>query len=276
MCQLPPALQFLVVAVAGWMNQEQRDVADYLQEENRVLRGHLAPGCLHFTDAQRRRLAVKATALGRRALSELETPVTPDTLLSWHRRLIAQKYDGSDRRGPGRPRVMDDIGQLIVQITTENRDWGHTRIRGAIANLGHRVARDTIAYVLKDHGLEPAPDCMQRTTWREFLAAHWEVLAAADFFTVEVWLPRSLTRFTVLILIELATRRVCVAGPTAEPDGPWVTQVIRNVTDAEDGVLRTAHFLIHDRDPFSGHAVRDTLAAAGVTPVRLPALARPS
>ncbi len=271
MCPFPQALQCLVVAVAGWINQQQRDVIDYLQEENRVLREHLGPRRLRFTDAQRRRLAAKAKALGRRALGEIETLVTPDTLLSWHRRLIAQKYDGSRRRGPGRPRVMDEIRQLIVQMATENRDWGYTRIRGALANLGYDVARSTIANVLKHHGLEPAPERTKRTTWREFLAAHWDVLAAADFFTVEVWLPRGLTRFTVLVLIELATRRVHVAGLTAEPDGPWVTQLTRNVTDAEGGFLRGTRLLIHDRDPLFSHAVRDTLAAAGVTPVRLPA-----
>ena len=271
MCPFPQALQFLVVAVAGWINQQQRDVIDYLQEENRVLREHIPARRLRFTDGQRRRLAAKAKTLGRRALGELETLVTPDTLLAWHRRLIARKYDGSHRRGPGRPRVMAEIRQLIVRMATENRDWGYTRIRGALSNLGHDVSRGAIATVLREHGLEPAPERPKRTTWREFLAAHWDVMAAADFFTVEVWLPRGLTRFTVLVLIELATRRVEIAGITADPDGPWVTQLARNATDAEDGFLRGRRFLIHDRDPLFTDAVRDTLAAAGVTPVRLPA-----
>ena len=219
MGQFPYPLQVFVVAVAGWINQQQRDVIDYLQEENRVLREQLGPRRLRFTDSQRRRLAAKARTLGRQALAEIDTLVTPDTLLGWHRRLIAQKYDGSRRRGPGRPRVMPEIRQLIVRMATENRARGYTRIRGALANLGHHVARSTIANILKEHGLEPAPERLKRTTWREFLAAHWDVLAAADFFTVEVWMPRGVTRFTVLVLIELSTRRVQVAGMTAEPDG---------------------------------------------------------
>ena len=100
------------------------------------------------------------------------------------------------------------------------------------------------------HGLlEPAPERKKRTTWREFLAAHWDVLAAADFFTVEVWTPRGLTRFTVLVLMHLASRRVQIAGISAEPDGPGGTQLMRNATDAEDGFLRHIRFLIHDRDP---------------------------
>ncbi len=152
---------------------------------------------------------------------------------------------------------MAEIRQLMVQMATDNRDWGYTRIRGALSNLGHEVSRGTIATVLKDNGLEPAPERTRRTTWREFLAAHWDVLAAADFFTVEVWMPRGLTRFTVLVLIELATRRVHIAGITAHPDGPWVTQLARNVTDPDDGFLRSRRFLIHDRDPLFSNAVRD-------------------
>ncbi len=271
MGQFPYPLQFLVVAVAGWINQQQRDVIAYLQEENRVLREQLGPRRLRFTDSQRRRLAAKARTLGRQALAEIDTLVTPDTLLGWHRRLIAQTYDGRRRRGPGRPRVMPEIRQLIVRMATENRSWGYTRIRGALANLGHHVARGTIANILKEHGLEPAPERLKRTTWREFLAAHWDVLAAADFFTVEVWMPRGLTRFTVLVLIELSTRRVQVAGITAEPDGAWVTQLTRNATDAVDGFLLGKRFLIHDRDPLFTSAVRDTLAAGGVEALRLPA-----
>ena len=271
MSPFPQALQFLVVAVAGWINQQQRDVIDYLQEENRVLREQLGPRRLRFTDAQRRRLAAKAKALGRQALRDLETLVAPDTLLRWHRQLIARKYDGSGRRGPGRPRIMDEIRRLIVRMATENRDWGYTRIRGALDNLGHQVARGTIANVLKAHGLEPAPERKKRRTWREFLAAHWDVLAAADFFTIEVWTPRGLTRFTVLVLIHLASRRVQIAGISAQPDGPWVTQLMRNATDIQDGFLRNMRFLIHDRDPLFRPAMRDTLPPAGVTPVRLPA-----
>ena len=234
MCPFPQALQFLVVAVAGWINQQQRDVIDYLQEENRVLREHLAPRRLRFTDAQRQRLAAKAKVVGRRALGEFEDRWSPPRPC-WLGIVASSRgsTDGSHRRGPGRPRVMDEIRQLIAQMATENRDWGYSRIRGALGNLGHDVSRGTIAKVLKDHGLEPAPERTKRTTWREFLAAHWDVMAAADFFTVEVWLPRGLTRFTVLVLIELATRRVEIAGITADPDGPWVTQLARNATDAE-------------------------------------------
>ena len=119
----PQPLQFLLVAFAGWVNQHQRDVIDYLQEENRVLREQLGARRLRFTDDQRRRLAAKARTLGRRLLRQIATVVTPDTLLAWHWTLIAKQYDGSTRRGPGRPPIMAEIRALIVRMATENRGW---------------------------------------------------------------------------------------------------------------------------------------------------------
>ena len=163
MPSLPPPLQFVLVALAGWVNQQQRDVIDYLLEENRVLREQIGPRRLRFTDDQRRQLAAKARTLGRRLLREFATIETPDTLLAWHRTLIAAKYDGSTRRGPGPP-VMSEIRALIVRMATENRSWGYTRIQGALENLNHQVSRGTIATVLREHGLEPAPERLKKTT----------------------------------------------------------------------------------------------------------------
>ena len=190
-------LRFVLIGLAGWVNEQQQDVIDYLQEENRVLRDQL--GNKRLSDEQRRRLAVKAKKLGRKALSEVASLVTPDTLLAWHRKLIAHKYDGSPRRSPGRPRVMHRIRELVVRLAQENSTWGSTRIRGALANLGHQVGRSTIARTLKQHALEPAPERRRKTSWQQFLQAHWEVLAAADFFTVEVWTRTGLVRVVVLV-----------------------------------------------------------------------------
>ena len=270
MPSLSHPLQFLLVALAGWINQQQRDVIDYLQEENRVLREQLATKRLRFTDDQRRRLAAKAWTLGRRLLREIATIVTPDTLLAWHRTLIAKQYDGSARRGPGRPPVMAEIRALIVRMATENRGWGYTRIQGALANLNHDVSRGTIATILREHGLEPAPGRLKKTTWTEFLKTHWEVLAAADFFTVNVWTGRGLTRYAVLVIIELSTRRIHIARIAPEPDAAWMSQMSRNLTDVGDGFLTGKRFLIHDRDPLFTLAFRETLAAADVQVVRLP------
>jgi hypothetical protein len=253
---LPHPLRFVLIALAGWTHQQQREGIDYLQAENCVLREQLGPGRLRFTDAQRRRLAARAKTLGRRVLRDIATVVTPDTLLAWHRALIATKYDGSTRRGPGRPPVSAEIRALIVRMARDNRGWGYTRIQGALGNLDYDVSRGTIASILREHGLEPAPERVKKTTWAEFLKTHWNVLAATDFFSVHVWTSRGLTRFAVLFVIDLSTRRVEIAGITSEPDSAWMTQVGRNVTDARDGFLTSKRFLIHDRDPLFTVAFR--------------------
>src|SRR4030095_14822402 len=195
-----------------WMNQKQQYAIDYLRKENRVLREQLGSRRLRFTDDQRRRLAAKAKLVGRRVLNQIADLATPDTLLAWHRKLIAEKYDGSAKRGPGRPRTANGIENLVVRMAQENRDWGYRRIVGAMSNLGHTLARGTIANILKKHGLEPAPGRIRKTTWKEFLSQHFESIVAADFFTVEVWTLRGLQRYIVLFFIELSTRRVEVAG----------------------------------------------------------------
>lgn len=263
-------MRFLATAIAGWVNQHQQDAIEYLREENRVLREQLGGKRIRFTDDQRRRLAERAKLLGRKAIEGIATLVSPDTLLAWHRKLIAQKYDGSARRGPGRPRVMVEIRKLVVQMAGENRDWGYTRIQGALSNLGHIVGRGTVVNILKEHGIEPAPERRRKTTWREYLAAHWEMIAAADFFTVEVWTRAGLVRYMVFFVLDLATRRVHVAGVGRNPDSEWMNQVARNLTDVQDGFLRGKAYLIHDRDPLFAKEFRDALVAAGVKPLKLP------
>jgi hypothetical protein len=120
-------------------------------------------------------------------MTDVATIVTPERLLSWHCKLIAQKYDGTSKRKPGRPRSAAELGALVVRMEEENRDWGCWRIQGALSHLGHELARSTIAEMLKRHGIEPAPLRIRKTTWKEFLTQHWELIVAADFSTVEVW-----------------------------------------------------------------------------------------
>ncbi len=263
--------RFLAAVLAGWASQRQQDALEYLREENRVLREQLAGRRIRYTDDQRRRLAEKAKGLGRKALEEIATLVRPETLLAWHRKLIAQKYDGSQRRGPGRPRVINEIRELAVRMAKENRTWGYTRIQGALSNLGHIVARGTIANILKENGMEPAPERSRRTTWHEFLGFHWEMIAAADFFTVEAWTSFGLIRYLVLFVIELSSRRVRVAGIHGVPDEEWMIQAARNLTDEADGFLRGKRYLIHDRDPLYTKRFRQVLAGAGIKTIRLPA-----
>ena len=203
-------------------------------------------------------MAVKAKELGRKVLIELGTIVTPETLLAWHRRLIARKYDGSKKRGPGRHRTAKEIERLVVCLANENRTWGYRRIQGALGNLGHEIGRGTIAEILARNGIEPAPERERKTTWKEFLEQHWDLIVATDCFTIEAWTRRGLQRFMVLFFIELSTRKVEIAGIASVADGLWMDQVGRNLTDSVDGILKGKRYLIHDRDPLFSKRPGDT------------------
>ena len=151
--------QLLLATFAGWVGRQQSTVITYLIEENRVLKEQLESSGkrLRFSDDQRRRLAAKGKPFGRKLLQQIATIVTPDTILAWHRKLIAAKWTYPRKRAD-RPGVMREIRELIVRMAEENRSWGYARIQGALKHLDHRVARSTIATVLKEHGIKPAPD----------------------------------------------------------------------------------------------------------------------
>lgn len=257
--------------MAGWVNRSQQDVIDYLQAENRILREHLGGRRLRLSDAQRSLLAAAAKRVGRKGLFGIGTIVTPDTLLRWYRRLVARKYDGSRVRGVGRPKSAAEIERLIMTMARANPGWGYTRIRGALYNLAHEIGRNTIKRILLDHGLEPAPERGRKPSWETFLKSHWGAIAATDFFSVEVLTPRGLVRYLVLFVIDLKTRTVEIAGIVRQPDGDWMKQIARNLTDAGEGFLRNARHLIHDRDSLFSKDFRGILQAGGVETVKLPA-----
>jgi transposase InsO family protein len=261
---------FLVISIGGWINQRQQQVIEYLVEENRVLREQIGNRRMRFTDDQRCRLAARAKKLSRKILAQVATIVAPETLLAWHRKLIAKKYDGSAYRTSRNSRTMTQISDLTVRIAEENRAWGYRRIQGALSNLGHIVARATIANVLKRHGIEPAPERSRKTTWKEFLSRHWDQIVASDFFTVEVWTCSGLTRFVVLFFIDVSTRRVQIGGIARSANGLWMAQIARNLTDAVDGFFAGKRYLIHDRDPLYTREFLATLGAAGIESVKLP------
>ncbi len=263
--------QFLVMMLAGWVSRNQQDVIDYLLEENRILRTHHGNKRLRFTDSQRRRLAQKAKKLSRKALRNLEPVVTPNTLLRWYRTLIAKKYDGSKARRAGRPKTPVDIEGLILRMARDNPRWGYTRIRGALRNLGHEIGRNTIKRILLENGIQPAPTRRKGMSWETFLKSHWGAIAAADFFNVEVLTSVGLVRYFVFFVIDLKTRRVEIAGILPQPDGRWMRQVARNLTDAFDGFLADTRYLIHDRDPLFTADFRMILRDSGVRTVKLPA-----
>jgi hypothetical protein len=196
-------LHVLIAMVAGWLQRHQQQVITYLVEENRVLKAQLGGRRLRLSDTERRRLAALAHPLGRKRLQEVATLATPDTLMRWYHRLIAQKFDGSvQRRKLGRPWVAEEIEQLVVCMADEHATWGYRRIQGALAHLGHAIDKITVRHILRRHHMDPAPQRRKGGMgWAPFLKLHWEVLAATDFFTVEVATWHSLvTSYTYCIL----------------------------------------------------------------------------
>ncbi len=198
--------------------------------------------------------------------------MTPETLLRWYKRLIAQKFDGNTQRQPlGRPRVAEEVEQLVMRMAEENPTWGYRRIQGALGNLGHQIDKLTVRNILRRHHMEPAPQRRKTgMSWAQFLKMHWEVLAATDFFTVEVATWHGLVTYYVLVVMELATRRVEIAGITPHPTAAFMQQCARQLTEPFEGFLLGKRYLLHDRDTKFIQAFDGLLKASGVEPIVLP------
>ena len=265
--------QLLILIIAGWFNRKLQAQLQFLNTQVQILLELQGRKRILLNGDQRRRLAVQGKTLGRKVLEQLTTIVTPDTILRWHRELIARKWDYSERRSktPGRPPTDSAIVELVLRMVRENPTWGYDRIQGALANLGHEISDQTVGNILQAHGIEPVPERKRQTTWKTFLKAHWDELAAIDFTTVEVWTCRGLVTYSLLFVMEVATRQVHFAGCTVNPDGPWMQQVAYNLTNFEDGFLNGKRYLLMDRDTNFTAEFRQTLKEAGVASVRLPA-----
>lgn len=265
------ALRLSLAVLAARLGRQQQEVLRYLIEENRILNRQLEGRRLSLTDDDRRRFGARACRLGRQALREAATIVTPDTLLRWQRQLIARKWTYTTKRRASHRGVLVEIRRLIVRMAQENPTWCYTRIQGALENVGHQVGRSTVARILKVHGLPSVPE--PPTSWQTFLRAHWGVIAGADFFTTEVWTRMGVVTFYTVFVIDLASRRVQILGSTPHPDDLFMRQVGRALTAADDDVLRPA-VLICDRDRTWSPSVRGLLDEAVMrvaqTPVGAP------
>jgi putative transposase len=232
-----------------------------LRHENAVLRRQV--GRLRYEPADRVWFTALARLIPRRRWTEV-FPVCPATLLAWHRRLAAKKYDTSKRRKPGRPPTVPSIARLVVRLAKENPLWGHRRIHGELTKLGVTVAPSTVWEILRAAGIDPAPR-RSGPTWRQFLHAQAAGILAVDFLHVDTVL---LKRLYVLVFIEHGTRRMHLGGVTANPTGEWAVQQARNLAMSLDERFEDIKFLIRDRGSNFTASFDTVFAAAGIRILR--------
>jgi len=267
---------FLLFALAGFINRQQQDIIEYYREENRILREKLGNKRLILNVSQKRRLATAAMKLGRNVLDQCVTLFTPETLLRWHRMLVAHKYDGSGKRGPKAVKA-NQIRDLVLKMKKENPSWGYGHIHGELMKLfppgadgKKKVSWQTVRRIMIEHGLMDDPKHTKKMNWTTFIKSHFESMAACDFFTCETWTPKGLVRYLVYFVIDVSSRKVHIAGICHTPDEEWMLQMARNLTDPEHGFLKDKRFMIHDRDPLFTAKFRQTMKAGGIRNLKMP------
>jgi putative transposase len=261
-------LYLIFVRLCGWLVLLSRSSASkdvellVLRHEVAVLRRTHARPRLDWAD--RAVLAALIRLLPARL--RMRRLITPGTVLRWHRRLITRKW--SYPRRIGRPPVSAEIAALIARLATENDSWGYKRIQGELLKLGHRVSASTIRRVLKALKIPPAPDRRAGTTWRQFLHTQASTMLATDFFHVDCAV--TLQRLYCLFVMEVSSRYVHILGITANPDGPWTVQQIRNLLMDLGERAADFRFLVRDRAGQFTESFDALLADAGIEAIKIP------
>jgi len=265
----------LITYIAYCIDKELYNSIDYLKTQVEVLVEHQEKQTkrIILTNSQRIRVAAKAKKLSRKMLEQCTVLFCPDTIIGWYNKLIAEKYDGTCNRAKvGRPPITLEIVNLVIKFKKENSRWGYQKITDQVEYLGYKISRTSVKNILIENGFNPEPDLTVRSTWHEFLKSHWDVMTACDFFTIELLVGSKLIRCTVFFVIEFSARKVFFAPIKLQPDGNYMKQVARILTDCEDGFLKDKRFLIHDRDPlYRTEGFHDILKGSGIEPIRLPA-----
>jgi transposase InsO family protein len=228
-----------------------------LRHENSVLRRQISR--IHYTPADRVWLAALSRLLPRRRWTKI-FPVTPATIMAWHRKLVSRKWDYTARRRPGRPPTAAAIKNLVIRMARENPTWGHRRVQGELIRLGHHIAASTVWQILHDAGIDPAPR-RSGPTWRQFLTTQAKAVLAVDFMHVDTVLLR---RIYALIAVEHGSRRTFLVGVSAHPSGVWTTQAARNLLMDLGDRATTLTFLLRDRDSRFTRGFDAVFAAEGI------------
>jgi transposase len=226
---------------------------------------------LRFELAFKMEMARLARALSKVSLQEVALVVRPSTVIRWYKQFIAGKWDGSkNRKRPGRPRIKPETERLIIEMAQRGHSWGAKRIQGALQHVGIKIAHQTVLNVLRRHGVNPVPKGGRQMTWSQFIAAHYDMLVATDFFTVEVIGPKGLTTLFALFFIDIKTRLIYFAGLTEHPNEAWMMQVARTMTMDGEPFLLGKKVLLHDGDGKYCKGFRRIFKQAGVNPLKLP------
>ena len=264
----------LISCIAYCIDKELYKAIDYLKAQAEVLieQQEKQNKRILLTNKQRMRVAAKAKKLSRKMLEQCTVLFTADTIIRWYNKLIAEKYDGTCNRGKvGRPQISVEIVNLVIRFKEENPRWGYQKITDQIVYLGYHISKSGVKNILIENGYDPEPDLTVRSTWHEFVQSHWDVLSACDFFTIELLVGLKLVRCTVFFVIELATRKVFFAPIKPQPDGFYMKQTAKLLTEY-GGFLKEKRYLIHDRDPlYNTEGFSDILKNSGIEPVKLPA-----
>ena len=249
---------------------------DYMEEKLRIYEeilerdaGQKKP---RFDDSQRRRLAQRGARLNSYILSTVENTFSPNTIMEWYRKLVGNKYnsvgDGQKRRGP--KKISENMVELVVHMASENPQWGALRISSYMDYLGYEISETTVRKILVNHGINPDPGSMSKGDWKKFIEIHRHIISSCDFATAEILSEDRLIRYHVLFVENITTREVCLSGIVHDPDGAWMAQAARNLTDAWDGFLLGQKYLIHDRDPLFTEKFASILATIDVKSKKLP------
>ena len=262
----------IIATVARLLCRELTLQNEYLTRENKILKSKIKTR-INFTDDERRTLVDAALAMGRDLMEQVVRIVQPKTILAWQRKLENEKWDYSDRRknNPGRPRISQDIEQIVCQMAREN-EWGYARIQGELKKLDITISKSSVANILRRNGLPPSPE-RKGLSWREFLARHTSVFLCADMYQKEVWTLRGLTTAYVFFVIHLQTRKVLSARATYSPTNQWLKQQIRHVMWACEDQGIEPRFFLRDNDqlyPDDMDAVLGSSVDIVKTPFRAP------
>lgn len=259
-----PAIWVVIISriLAQMLNDRLLLMVEYQRREIAIYKRRLKKKPA-LTDGERRSLAEIAAKLGRKAMAELGSMVTPDTLMRWYRRLCGAKWV-HPRKRRGRPPTREEVRQQVIDTAETWSQAGYTRVCDVMKALGYTISRSTVVNILKEAGVPTAPH--RGMSWKQFIATVMDGLYACDMFTVDTLN----STYYCLFATKIATREVEIVNLTKKPNGPWMAQQGRNLCDFEHGFLRNCRYLIHDREPTFIHCLDPILHDSGITPKVMP------